>query len=324
MQIQELHIMRDKEIMKSTEVAYFIELCEKAFLEKKIKVTFFHNTIQVPPVEDREKLIRLYHESPAGCGHRGQNQSLSRIMNDYYWKGIQDEVHYIVKCCTNCQKLKLQRKKTRLPLLITDTPIRGLSKISIDFYGPLKTTKNGNTFILTMQCMLTKFFIAAPLKDATAEETARALVDKLICPYGVPTAILTDQGTNFMSRILEEFARIFKIEKYRSSAYHPQSQGGIERMHHTLTEYIKQFTNERENWDDILPLATFCYNACKHEAHNYQPYELIFGRKAQLPSHVPPKESLIISNDYLESLIDDINHLQRLAGLNLIQSKHRS
>ena len=39
---------------------------------------------------------------------------------------------------------------------------------------------------------------------------------------------------------------------------------------------------------------------------------------------MPPKENLIISNDYLESLIEDINHLQRLAGLNLIQSKHRS
>ena len=146
-------------------------------------------------------------------------------MNDYYWKGIQDEVHYIVKCCTQCQKLKLQRKKTRLPLLITDTPIRGLSKISIDIYGPLKTTENGNAFILTMQCMLTKFFIAAPLKDATAEETARALVKELICHYGVPSAILTDQGTNFISHILEELARIFRIEKYRSSAFPPQSQG---------------------------------------------------------------------------------------------------
>ena len=323
-QIKELHIIRDKEIMKPTEVTYFIELCEKAFLKKRIKITFFHNTIKIPPVEEREKLIRLYHESPAGCGHRGQNQSLSRIMNDFYWKGIQEEVNHIVKCCTNCQKLKLQRKKTRLPLLITDTPIRGLSKISLDFYGPLKTTKNGNTYILTMQCMLTKFFVAAPLKNATAEETARALVDKLMCLYGIPSAILTDQGTNFISRILEELARIFRIEKYRTSAFHPQSQGGIERMHHTLTEYIKQFTTDYDEWDEILPLATFCYNACKHEAHNYQPYELIFGRKAQLPSFMPPKEELIISNKYLESLVEDINHLQRLAGLNLIQSKYRS
>ena len=65
--------MRDKEIMKLNEVAYFIEFCEEAFLNKHIKITLYHNTIQVPPVEDREKLIKLYHESPAGCGHRGQN-----------------------------------------------------------------------------------------------------------------------------------------------------------------------------------------------------------------------------------------------------------
>lgn len=264
-QCKALHIIRDKEIMKPTEVIYFIEQCEKAFLNKLIKITFFHNTIKVPPVEEREKLMRMYHESPV-AGHRGQNHTLARIMNDYYWKGIQDEVHFIVKCCERCQKLKLQRKKTKLPLLITDTPIYGLSKISLDIYGPLKETINGNKFILSMQCLLTKFFIAAPLKNDTALETARALVNKLFCVYGIPNSILTDQGSNFISNILEELAKIFRIEKYRSSAFHPQSQGSIERAHATLTEYIKQFTENKENWDEILPMATFCYNTCKHEA----------------------------------------------------------
>ena len=91
---------------------------------------------------------------------------------------MQDEVHHIVKCCENCQKLKLKRKKTWIPLLITDTPVKGMMKMSIDVYGPLKPTKNKNTFILTIQCLLTKFFIAAPLKNATAQETAKALVEK--------------------------------------------------------------------------------------------------------------------------------------------------
>ena len=297
--------------MNSPQIIYFIELCNQAFLNKRIRMTFFHNTLTVPPVEDSEKIIRFYHESPVGCGHRGLNQSLSRIIDDYYWKGMQDEVHHIVKCFESCQKLKLQRKKTRLPLLITDTPIKGLMKISIDFYGPLKPTKNENTFILTMQCLLTKFFIAAPLKNATAQETAKALVEKFICLYGVPTAILTDQGTNFIPQLIEELARIFRIEKYRSSAFHPQSRGSIERLHHTLTEYLKQFTNEREDWDEILPLATFCYNSCKNESTGYQPFELVFGRKANMPSFRSSENKLLTSDTYVESLINDINYLQK-------------
>ena len=157
--------------MKPTEVAYFIELSEKAFIKKRIEVIFFHNIIKVPPVEEREKLIKLYHESPI-AEYRGQNHTLTRIMNDFYWKGIQDEVHFVVKYCEKCQKLKLQRKKTKLPLLITDTPIYGLSKVSLDIYGPLKETKNRNKYILSMQCLITKFFIAAPLKTDIAIETA--------------------------------------------------------------------------------------------------------------------------------------------------------
>ena len=140
-------------------------------------------------------------------------------------------------------KKKLQRKKTKLPLLITDTPIYGLSKVSLDTYGPLKETKNGNKYILSMQCLLKKFFIAAPLKTDTAIETAQTLVNNLFCIYGIPSTILTDQGTNFISNILEELAKIFHIEKYRSSASHPQSQGSIEQAHATFTEYIKKFLN---------------------------------------------------------------------------------
>ena len=73
-----------------------------------------------------------------------------------------------------------------------------------------------------------------------------------------------------------------------------------------------------------MPLATFCYNTCKHEAHGYQPYELIFGRKALLPSFEQPENKLTLANEFLESSVNNINYLQKLAGLNLIQSKHRS
>ena len=61
--------------------------------------------------------------------------------------------------------------------------------------------------------------------------------------------MITDQGTHFQNKLLEEFARIFKIEKYCSTAYHPQLNGGIERMHHALTEYLKQYLEKIADWD---------------------------------------------------------------------------
>lgn len=94
-QFKTLHKTRDKEIMKPAEVIDLIKLCKKLFLNKLINITFFHKTIKVPAVEKREKLIRLYHESPI-AGQRGKNHTLFRR------KGIQEAVNYIVKYCKKC------------------------------------------------------------------------------------------------------------------------------------------------------------------------------------------------------------------------------
>ena len=322
--IKELNIARDKDIIKASEVGYYIEKLNEAFARKCIKIQFFHNSITVPPVEERLELIKLYHESPAALGHRGMIKSLYRLMQDYYWRGMQEEVYHAIRNCIKCQESKLVRKKVRLPLIITDTPTKALEKVSLDYYGPLKVTQKGNEYILTMQCLLTKFVVAVPLSETTALATAKALVNNLFCVYGIPVSILTDQGRNFISHVMEDLAKIFRIKKYRSSAFHPQTSGSIERYHHTLTEYLKLYVEEKTEWDEILPLAVFSYNSCRNESTGFSPFELLFGRKPRLPSHIYPKEKFIESDEYLTTLIEDINHLQKIAGLNLIQSKFRS
>ena len=83
-----------------------------------------------------------------------------------------------------------------------------------------------------------------PVRQATAEEVTRALTEKLICYFGSPVTLISDQGPHLMNKTLDEFARIFKINKFSTTAYHPRSNGGIERMHHTLNEYLKFYLKE--------------------------------------------------------------------------------
>ena len=81
-------------------------------------------------------------------GHRGINKTYSKVAADYYWRNMRPDVRKFVLGCEGCKKKKLVREKTKLPLLITDTPARAFNKISLDFYGPLKTTETGNKYIL--------------------------------------------------------------------------------------------------------------------------------------------------------------------------------
>ena len=108
----------------------------------------------------------------------------------------------------------------------------------MDFYGPITpASEEGYRYILIIQDWLTKYIILEPARTASAEEVAAILTKKVISYFGPPKALITDNGTHFNNALMNELARIFNIQKYISTAYHFQSNGAIERMHHTLTEY---------------------------------------------------------------------------------------
>jgi len=65
---------------------------------------------------------------------------------------------------------------------------------------------------------------------------------------------------------MKKVAKIFKIRKFRITVFYPQSNGSLERSHHSLGEYLKQYTNEQKQWDRWIELAMFNYNTNVHEA----------------------------------------------------------
>ena len=130
-------------------------------------------------------------------------------------------------------------------MLISNTLAVPFEQLSLDFYGPLEETEEGFKYILSTQDALTKYIVLTPVKRANAEVVARALTEKIICYFGPRAPILTDQGTHFRNKLLDEFAKIFKIKKYCTTAYHPQSSRTIERIHHTLTEYLRKYMENK-------------------------------------------------------------------------------
>jgi len=170
-------------------------------------------------------------------------------------KDIQD----FIRTCREWQLKKLTRVKTKQPMVITDTPGMAFDKVSLDIMGPLPITENNYQYILTMQDLLTKYSVASPLQEATSLTIADAFTKEFICIYGAPRAILTDQGTNFWSALMRQLMKRFNIH-FKTTAYHPQSNGSLERSHHVLTEYLKTQINRESNWDEYIKLAMFSYN----------------------------------------------------------------
>lgn len=304
---------------------YVVKRIKAHLQDIRIRITICKNLVQTPGLDEREAIIKENHASAYG-GHKGITKTYNRLRGNYYWNTMKQDIQNFIQKCRQCQLKKLTRVKTKQPMIITDTPGAAFDKISMDIMGPLPVTNNGSKYILTIQDLLTKYSVAVPLKEATSLSIADAFTKRFICIYGAPKALLTDQGANFLSSLMKNLTKKFNIQHYKTTAYHPQSNGSIERSHHVLMEYLRTQVDREENWDQYLELSVFSYNTSMHEGTKYSPYELVFGRLARVPSaHSKIEENLEMTyQDYLTDLFNNLYDVQAAAQRNLIQAKEKS
>lgn len=132
---------------------------------------------------------------------------------------------------------------------------------------------------------LSRYAEAVPLVDQKAETVARAFVEKVVLRHGVPKQLLTDQGTNFVSRVMKEVYDLLGIKKLQTTAYHPECNDAVEMLNQTLVGMLSHFVaHDQRDWDQWLPFATFAYNTAVHEGTNGTPFFLLHGRNATMPS----------------------------------------
>ena len=171
---------------------------------------------------------------------------------------IRIDVSNYCRTCHTCQVTgKPNQKIPRAPLYPIPAVGEPFSRILIDCVGPLTKTKAGHQYLLTIMCLSTRFPEAVPLRKINSKSIVRALI-KFFTFVGLPQSIQSDQGTNFMSSIFQQVMYELGIHQYRSSAYHPESQGALERFHQTLKNMIRTFCLENEkDWDEGIPLLLF-------------------------------------------------------------------
>lgn len=296
------------------------------FKETNIKIIICMNYIEyVNSPENRDSIFEMYHSSKLG-GHSGVNRTYNRIRDKYCWENLKRDIQNRILKCEDCQRNKLKRKKTRQPMVITDTPFRTIDKVAMDIMGPFSVTKTNKRYILSIQDLLSKHITLAALEDQTAEAVSEAFIKKFMCTFGSPKVVLTDRAKNFTSNMLKQIAKRYKFKKIETTAFSPQSNGSVERANHPLCEYIKNFTSKNCEWDQLLEFAQFNYNTSVHTTHNFTPHELIYGFPARVPSSAPIKKSEQVPTykGYLENLVKNIIEMSEIARNNSIISKQKS
>ncbi|XP_014912289.1 uncharacterized protein LOC106962397 [Poecilia latipinna] len=242
-----------------------------------------HGELQqlVLPRKVRKTVLTLGHSVP-WAGHLGKHKTIARIKRCFYWPGLHKDVASFCKSCPQCQKTstRFAARAPLQPLPIINTPFE---RLGMDVVGPVEKSKSGNRFMLVITDYATKYPEVFPLKSVKAKTVAFCLV-QFFSRVGFPKEILTDQGTNFMSKLLKDVYKLIGIRGLRTTPYHPQTDGLTERFNQTLKNMLRKFINEAgSDWDQWLPYLLFAYREVPQASTGFSPFELLFGHEVRGP-----------------------------------------
>uniref|UniRef100_A0A674NL88 Gypsy retrotransposon integrase-like protein 1 n=1 Tax=Takifugu rubripes TaxID=31033 RepID=A0A674NL88_TAKRU len=246
----------------------------------------------VVPRPYRSEILSLAHETPLS-GHLGIRKTHDRILRNFFWPGLKGDVAQFCKTCHMCQ---IAGKPNQVippaplyPILVIGEPFE---RVLVDCVGPLPRTKSGTKFLLTVMCASTRFPEVFPLRKITAPVVVKART-KFFSLFGLPRVVQTDQGTNFTSRLFSQVLQQLHIKHVCSSAYHPESQGALERFHQTLKSMLRTFCLEfQRDWDEGVHLQMFAIREVVQESLGFSPAELVFGHHVRGPLRLLREEWL--------------------------------
>ena len=154
-------------------------------------------------------------------------------------------------------------------------------------YLKIEPSKGNIENVLVITDHFTRYAQAFPSKTQTALATAKLLWNNFILHYGFPSKIITDQGRNFESELIDHLCQLAGVQKLRTSPYHPQTNGQCERFNGTLLNMLGTLTQEqKKDWKSHVPALVHAYNCTRNAATGFSPYFLLFGREPRLPVDV--------------------------------------
>ena len=229
-----------------------------------------------------DSFINIVH-SGIGVSHLGRSRTEKAISQRAYWVGWTADVRRVLSACEKCVRYKRGKIPRRTPL----RPIgcgEPWELVSIDITGPHPTSRDGYSWILTLQDHFSKWVEAIPIRRHTAPIVARALYEEVFTKFGAPMRLLSDQGPEFESELFSELCRLLQIDKLRTSPYCPTSNGQLERFHRCLNSLLaKVVAINQKDWPDHLQTVVAAYRATVHDSTGFTPNRVFLGRDVRLP-----------------------------------------
>lgn len=321
-QVNNVHMVREDFRGSLSEYTMVTECLKENFSQNKVKRLLLDlKPILVTDENDRLQLLKDFHDAPL-AGHQGIKRMAHKLSLKYKWPNIRKDIRLYVQNCQVCQRTK-PKGIHKHPMQVTTESKTQFSKIHMDCVGPLVESTLGFKYIFTFQDELPRYFGEIPITEHTALTVAKSFTENVILKFGIPEVIMSDLGSEFVNEVLTKVSKMLGIRHHKTTAYHPQSNGILERSHSILKSIIRaDVQSTLKDWHEYMPYAVFVINSSVNRSTGYTPHELVFAYKLSLPSNLKKKPDPVYNyEDYYTELKYKLQTAHHLARQNSLSAK---
>ena len=242
-------------------------------LENKLQI--------VLPTSFRTNCFALLHETVTAA-HLGSQKTLAKEKQRFHWYNSRKDVEYWCRTCDTCALSKQPYRRAKAPMKQYNVGFP-LERVAIDIMGPLPCSNNAK-YLPLVSCYFTKWLDAILIASIDAKTVATKLIERFISVFGCPGNLHSDQGSNFESQVFREVCNILGIEKTRTTAGRPQSDGMVERACRSLQAMLSAYVSQNQlDWDIYIPLIMMAYLSSVCDTTKCTPCAMMLGREIRLP-----------------------------------------
>ena len=285
---------------------------------QKDDLGIFRTTTTGKPALSTKTLLVMI-KSHHSIGHRGPRATIEAISPDWFHPEMEAIVRQHIHDCQTCQAHN-PRKSQKPPRGHFPVPPLPFQELCIDYTDMGKDNRvGGYRYLLVIVDRFSRWVEAFPTKHEDAQTVVKHLLNDIIPRWGYPKTVASDNGSHFANKLLEELEHALGLNHRFGSAYHPQSQGIVERANRSikgaiakvidagqlpeaifLSVEIGKLTNGKKmSWLQALPLALMSIRSQPNSRTGYSPYELVTGRPMSGP-HSPPIGAM---TDHLDEIL---------------------
>ncbi|PKA48496.1 hypothetical protein AXF42_Ash021612 [Apostasia shenzhenica] len=279
--------------------------------------------------EEALKVMEAIHRGECGTHARGRSLVMRILRQGFFWPNIHKDAQVFVEKCPQCQYYADMQRQPAGYL----KPINSSWPFAIwglDFLRPMPMAMKGYKWILVAVDYFTKWIEAKLLTQPTAQNVENFLWANIVCRYGIPMVIITDNGTPFANQKIHDFCGEHQINLKYASVWHPHTNGQAEAANKNILNILKKCLDDaKTRWPEELPGAIWAYSTAPSEVTRESPFSLSFRMDAVIPielEHLSPRALQIWVDENDDSRKVDLDLLEQkreLAALKRLERKRR-